>query len=238
MYNKTTAIVLRFTKHTDKTNILHLYSRTDGRISVLVHGIHGKKSNNKKALFEPLSIIDIETTQRNNTLRLGESKLHIAYKQIPFDIAKRSICMLLAEILENTLQEQIENEELFDFIIDSLLQLDNLNQAGNFHIHFLLQLTSHLGIQPNLEEKGTILDMESGNITCSRPTHKNYIEGNMLEILKLLNHSTYETNESISIKRSERQNLLKAMIDYYRIHIPAFKSPKSIDILTELFESF
>lgn len=41
--------------------------------------------------------------------------------------------------------------------------------------------------------------------------------------------------EGQSISRSQRRGLLHSMMDYYKLHLPDFQEPKSLDVMTEVF---
>ena len=43
MKQTTEAIVLGLSKHSDKISLLHVYSRTEGRLMLQVYGANGKK---------------------------------------------------------------------------------------------------------------------------------------------------------------------------------------------------
>ncbi len=236
MFEKTNAIVLRLAKHTDKASLLHLYTREYGQIACFVHGIHGKKSNNKKALFEPLNLLELEVEHRNNTYRLRESRLVSPLRTIPFDMAKRSITMLLAEVLTNALREPVENPELFDFIYDSILLLDQCETPQNFLLVCMMQLTHHLGILPNTEDAGNTFSLESGTMTHQHPNSSHIIAGDELLLFKQLTTCTYEQMQGLRTTRSQRKTLINAFITYFQFHLPEFHHLKSIDILTEILD--
>ncbi len=65
------------------------------------------------------------------------------------DVKKSCIAVFLAEILTSVLREESPNHELFDYIEDSIKYLDNCGAgSANFHIAFLIGLSSYLGFEP------------------------------------------------------------------------------------------
>ena len=46
----------------------------------------------------------------------------------------------------------------------------------------------------------------------------------------------FEDLNYMAIDKDSRQRLLNHIIDYYSLHLQMFKSPKSIDILSEVFK--
>ncbi len=237
MYEKTQAIVLRLRKHTDKASILTLYTRELGQVTCLVHGLHGKKSNNKKALFEPLNLLEVELQHKNNSYRIAESRIVAPFTQIPYDMGKRSIAMLLAEVLTYALRDPVENVELFDFLRESIAELDACEQAANFPVMLLIQLTTHLGVQPNIENEGNYFDIETGTSTQHLPQHPHYLAGREAQLFRQIVRSTYADMAQIHSTRQERRALLNSIINYYLLHVPEFRIPKSMDILSEVLES-
>ena len=72
---------------------------------------------------------------------------------------------------------------------------------------------------------------KSGFLTLSAPIktkRKNYLSARQGLGLK------FETDQK-TFHVSERQILLKILIDYYSSHLDGFKRPKSLDVLKEVF---
>ena len=57
MKQTTEAIVLGLSKHSDKMSLLHVYSRTEGRLMLQVYGANGKKK--QRAAYQPLSLVEL-----------------------------------------------------------------------------------------------------------------------------------------------------------------------------------
>ena len=66
MLQKTRGIVLHQIKYTDSGIVVQVYTRTNGRIAMLVKGLRSKKSGRHNVLFQPLSILDLEIYYRDS----------------------------------------------------------------------------------------------------------------------------------------------------------------------------
>ncbi len=238
MYTRTAAIVLRQARYSDTTDIVHLYTEQFGRLNCTVKGMHSKKSANKAALFEPLSVIEAEIAG-NPTMelrRIRESRLSFPFRTIPFDLARQSIVLFLAEILYKTLKQPIENRELFAFLEFSIRVLDETDKPANFHPVFLMQLSKYVGISPNLEGKGPFFDMESGEICHQKPLHPHFLDNAELETFRQTCNCTYATMMQLRLTRNQRTVLLNNIIKYYALHVPEFYGVQSMEVLNELFD--
>src|SRR5690606_32848130 len=110
--------------------------------------IRSSKSKQKMALFQALTPLDLVVYKKPNAdvNRLSELKCSFQYTSIPFDFKKGTLGIFITEILNKCLKEEEENSPLFNFIINSLLVLDQLEQNfESFHIQFMCKLSAYLG---------------------------------------------------------------------------------------------
>ncbi|MBP7488045.1 MAG: recombination protein O N-terminal domain-containing protein, partial [Parabacteroides sp.] len=66
MLYKTRGIVLHSIPYSDKYSIIYMYTEAFGRVSYLVARTRGKKSNISRALFIPLSVLEMEVDHKQN----------------------------------------------------------------------------------------------------------------------------------------------------------------------------
>jgi DNA repair protein RecO (recombination protein O) len=195
----------------------------------------GRKSNQKIAYFQPLTILEIEAVHKNKgTLEnFKEIKISTPFQSIHSDIYKSTIAMFISEILHHSIQEEEKNESLFSFLETAFLWLDHHDEIANFHLILLLEITKYLGFYPDVSD----LDMSFFEMTegVFSPFHA---------ISSLTEHETNLFRKLISLKFDndqkifhviERQIILKILIDYYSFHLDGFKKPKSLDVLKEVF---
>jgi len=157
--------------------------------------------------------------------RLAEVKCSVPFRSLPFDFVKSSIGLFITELLVKTLREEEANQPLFDFLNDSILYLENTpDHYENFHLQFLAQMTFYLGFgAENVKEIEQQLTENLYPHTFDTPTR------DALQTFLLAPYSTRAT-----LDRTRRNQLLDALIFYYKIHLEGLGEVKSLDVLREL----
>jgi DNA repair protein RecO (recombination protein O) len=234
MLVKTKAIVISSLKYQEKSLIVRCFTQSDGLKSYFVPSAFStKKSSQKIAYFQPFSILEIEANHKNKgTLEyFKEIKLAHSFQSIPTDIVKSSMLLFLSEMLHHSVKEEEKNENLYTFLETALLWLDNHEEITNFHLIFLIQMTKFFGFFPDNVE-GNYFEMVDGIfLEYQGASCLNFQETDLLKILLGLK---FENTKKLFLA-TERQQLLKIIIDYYTIHLDGFKKPKSLDVLKEVF---
>ncbi len=188
----TDAIVLSLQPHSDKAHVLHAYTRTGGRINYMVYGL-GKKNSSGK--YTPLSIVQLTTDERS----IRTAQLTFVPATITTDPYKRTIALFMSEILHNVLRHPMEDAPMYDFLADSIRELDQTDEPQNFHLQFLVNFAAKLGFA--IPE----------------------------------NHTLY-TIHNTPYTRKARQEALRALCAYFAEHVETWESPKSLDVLMEVFD--
>lgn len=234
MLVKTKAIVISSLKYQEKSLIVKCFTQSDGLKSYFVpNAFAAKKSNQKIAYFQAFSILEIEANHKNKgTLEhFKEIKLAHSYQTIPTDMVKSSMILFLSEMLHHSIKEEEKNDNLFTYLETALLWLDNHDENANFHLIFLLQMTKFFGFFPSIPD-GDYFEMIDGVFSQYQGT--SCLNFNDTQLLKKLLELKFDSSKKIFVS-SERQLLLKIIIDYYSIHLEGFKKPKSLDVLKEVF---
>lgn len=236
MLVKTKAIVLSALKYQEKSLIVKCFTESDGLKSYFVPSAYsGKKSNQKIAYFQPLTLLEIEANHKNKgTLEhFKEIKLATAYQTINTNIFKSTIVIFLSEMLHHSIKEEEKNQSLFTFLEAALLWLDTHEETANFHLILLLEMTKFLGFYPDTSDadykhfemtEGIFSPFQGVSCLTEHETH----------LFKKLLQLKFDSDQKI-FAGIERQILLKILLDYYTIHLDGFKKPKSLDVLKEVF---
>ena len=236
MLVKTKAIVLNALKYQEKSLIVKCFTHSDGLKSYFVpNAFAAKKSNQKIAYFQPLTILEIEATHKNKgTLEhFKEIRLATPYNSVNTNIVKSTILIFLSEVLHYSIREEEKNEPLFDFLESALIWLDNHDEIANFHLILLLEVTKFLGFYPDASEFDfPFFDVVDGNFTPLQGM--NSLPEKDTFLLKKLIQLKFDSNQK-TFTAAERQLLLKILLDYYAIHLDGFKKPKSLEVLKEVF---
>ncbi|PWA04299.1 DNA repair protein RecO [Flavobacterium psychrotolerans] len=236
MLVKTKAIVISSLKYQEKSLIVKCFTQSDGLKSYFVRdAFSSRKSNQKIAYFQPLTILEIEAVHKNKgTLEnFKEIKIVTPFHSIHSNVFKSTIVMFVSEILHHSIHEEEKNESLFVFLETALHWLDNHDEIANFHLILLLETTKYLGFYPDISNSDLpFFEMTEGVFTpfqaiSSLSEH----ETNLFKRLIDLKFG----NDQKAFHVIERQLVLKILIDYYSFHLDGFKRPKSLDVLKEVF---
>jgi len=236
MLVKTKAIVLSALKYQEKSLIVKCFTQSDGLKSYFVpSAFSGKKSNQKIAYFQPLTILEIEANHKNKgTLEyFKEIRLAVPYHSINTDIFKSTIVIFLSEMLHHSIREEEKNDTLFSFLETALLWLDTHEEMANFHLILLLEITKYLGFYPDMSE----IDLPYFELTegVFTPYHGiSCLSEHEAFLFRKLIGLKFDSDQKI-FAGTERQILLKILLDYYSAHLDGFKKPKSLDVLKEVF---
>ncbi|MFN6943785.1 MAG: DNA repair protein RecO [Cytophagaceae bacterium] len=218
MIYKTRGIVLNFIRYRETSIITKIYTDLFGMQTYIVNGVRSKKSKNKIALFQPLTLLDMVVyyNEKKDINRLSEIRCEKPFNTIPLDQKKIAIAIFLTEIIYKTMKEESSNNELFEFIHLSISYLDEAeDHFVNFHLQFLLKYAGFLGFAPTESEDSFI------NLNTEEKT----------QITQLL---TSPYGNDITISNKQRRVLLESIIRFYSVHIENFNKLNSIKVLQEI----
>jgi DNA repair protein RecO (recombination protein O) len=221
MLHKTKGVVFRFTRFGETSIIVNIFTAQFGLQGYIVKGVRSKASRGKIALFQPLSLLDMVVYHRANAnlAHIREVKSIHLYQHVSSDVRKTTIALFISEILNKGVKDQSHAGELCDFLIESLIALDQSEKVENFHLVFLVQLSRWLGFQPQSTYEvleGRVLDEGE--------------EKALLEILK----ADYST--PLQITNEQRRTLLDVLVFFYARHIDGFGHLKSVSVLREILQ--
>jgi DNA repair protein RecO (recombination protein O) len=221
-------------------NSLIAFMLTDlhGRQNYLIQGVRSGR-NNKAALYQPMFTLDFVGLEspRLQMHRMKEATNAMPLRTIPFDVRKGTISLFMAEVLYRLVKESEPNSPLFDFVLGSVAALDALdddNAVANFHLHFLVRLSHHLGFYPGNEPvDGGWFDIEEGLFVRHRPSHRHALDPENTHILGTL--MSIVDLAQLRLGRGSRSAFLTAMLAYFGHHLDAIHNVRSVDILRDVF---
>ncbi|KFF20366.1 DNA repair protein RecO [Flavobacterium hydatis] len=236
MQVKTKAIVISAIKFQEKSLIAKCFTLSHGLKTYFVRDAFStRKSSQKIAYFQPLTILEIEAVHKNKgTLEnFKEIKIGTPFQTIHTDIVKSTIVMFLSEILHYSIQEEEKNESLFIFLETALFWLDQHDEITNFHLILMLETTKYLGFYPDVSDADLpFFEMNEGVFTLFHGLSA--LTEHETNLFKKLIDLKFD-NDQKTFHVIERQLLLKILIDYYSFHLDGFKRPKSLEVLKEIF---
>jgi DNA repair protein RecO (recombination protein O) len=216
---KTKGIVFRLTPYGDTSVIVNVFTDQFGLQSYIVNGVRSQTKKSKIALFQPLTLLELVVyhKENGNIMRIKEVKCYHPYQTLSQQVNKSAIALFINEVLNKAVKDQTHTSEIFGFISNSMLLLDETSRPENFHLIFLLGLSRHLGFAPNQA------DEVLGVHWLDEPDEK---------LLNQLLRMNYQSEFALTY--AQRQTLLNCLIRFYQTHIDGFGEIKSLPVLQEV----
>jgi DNA repair protein RecO (recombination protein O) len=245
----TKGIVLRTVKYGETSVIVTIFTELFGVQSYLVNGVRtfSKKGSGKANLFQPSAILDMVVyhSELKQLQRINEFRWSHLYQHILSDVKKNAVALFMVELLIKCLKQPEEHSDLFHFVEDAFLHLDESSETvtANFPLYFALHLPVFFGfrIPPNplkgafKDSENLYLDLREGSFETKQPDHPYFIEGKQATITaELLMVMQPEELEEIKLNHDFRRNLLYVFEKYYALHIQDFGTLKTLPVLREI----
>jgi len=237
MVVSTKAIVISKIRYNDNDLIVKCYTASSGVKSyVIKNALKSKKGKLKPAYFQLLTLLEIEAEHKDNRSLhyFKEVRLYKPYETLHTTILKSTVVLFLAEILSMILNEEEANPPLFKYIETTLLWFDTVEKTGTFHQQFLMGLTKFLGINPDTSKDSLpFFNLQNGNF--QRQDGEHCISGLKLELLKPFLGTKFDTTMVQELNSSQKHELLNMILDYFKLHFHAFKHPRSLAVLNQVY---
>jgi len=238
MLVSTNAIVLSKLKYRDNDLIVKCYTQQHGTLSFLLRGVlKSKKGAVQSAYFQMLSQLQIVMDYKENRSlhTIKEVRLNHLYTSLHSNVVKSAVVMFLSEVLSGVLKEEEPNETLYSYIETTLLWFDSHTEYANFHLLFLLNLTKYLGFYPEmLHLEQPYFNLQDGKFEL-KASNRNTVSGETVELLKTFLKSSFDVLSELKINTKQRQSFLSMLLRYYELHLEGFKTPKSLQVLHQVF---
>lgn len=239
-------IVLDTVKYSDNNNIVTIFAREQGIVSLLVPAGNSPKARRIKAGLLPLSIISTDTKfNKNRKIQfLGNFNISSLNRDIYFNPYKSAIALFLADFLYSFLRQSAPDGEMWQYIVNSINLLDATSKSvANFHLGFLIELLKPAGIKPVFDtrngydaDKAYWFDMRDGSFSIIAPNHIDRIPPAESRLLPLLSRMTPTNSYLFKFNRDNRRELLRYLLRYYSIHFPGIGQLKSLSVLADIFD--
>ena len=134
---KAQGIVLHTIKYGDTSMVAYVLTDVHGRRNYMVQGVKSVKGKgNKASMLQPMFPLEFEgiSTSHSQMDRMKDIRMAYPLGSLPFDVRKSTIALFMAEVLYKLIKEVEPNSPLFDFVINSVVALDSMEEGiSNFH---------------------------------------------------------------------------------------------------------
>jgi len=227
-------------KYRDTSLLVYAYTDLFGRQTYLVNGVRSAKNKAGMACFQPLSLLDAVAYHHpnNDIQRLKEYALSLPLQNLAFDVHKNAMALFMGEVVYKTVREQEPNEQLFHFLQQSVLELENIaDGAANYHLYFLARLAAYLGFASGNDytPEFTCFDIVSGEFTPIPPKHELFFDAGQTALFGRLLKAELSDLPNIELHRSQRNTFVHNMLRFYEHHFDALSPIRSWTVLGEVF---
>ena len=245
MIHKTKGIIIRTVKYGETSLVVSAYTELYGLQQYLVNGVRTSKRKGSFTAnqFQIGNILDMVVYQneKNTLQRIKECKQSIHYESLFNDVKKNAIMLFMIEILQKCIRQPDPHPDLFYFIEDMLVGLDQCNTKQSVHlpIFFMLHLSHFFGfkILDNYDEQKTILDLSEGQYVASLPAHQQaLLAPHSISISHYLKVMQLADLETLRYNRQHRFELLNACVSFYELHIHPFGLVRSLPVIRAVLE--
>lgn len=240
MIEKVRGIVTDILKHSDRHNVVTLFTREYGRMALLSPAGNGKSARIRNASLMPLTVIstDLNIRKGHELNFLGKFQREILWKDIYFNPAKSAVSLFISEFTNNYIRNSGADPRLWDFIVKAIGRLDALSDGiANFHLSFLIDFMTYAGIRPDISEfrDDAWFDMRGGTMTVMPPTHRDLLAPEEARVIPMLLRMNIRTSHLLKMNSQQRNQILKIILRYYGLHFPGLANLNSPAILSEVF---
>jgi DNA repair protein RecO (recombination protein O) len=239
MLHKTRGIVLHVLSYSEASVIAHIYTEDFGMQSFILNGVRKPRARFNANLLQPLSCVELVAYIKpsKNLHRVNEFAAAPAFTSIPYDTLKTTIALFLAEVMYRSIREEEKNKDLFDFIHNAVLYLDQQEEHFHlFHLLFMMKLSRFLGFYPqnHAEITSPYFDMREGVFTNQLPYHGDILDQETGKNLSKLLDASLDSIDQLSLNSSERKTLLRSLVYYYELHQTHGFQLQSLAVLEEV----
>jgi len=245
MLHETKGIVLRVVKYGETSVIVSIYTELFGIQSYIVNGVRtaSKKRAGRANHFQPAAILELVVyhNELKNLQRIKEFRWNFLYRHIFFNIIKNAVALYMVELLQKTLKQPESNPDLFYFIEDAFLHLDEADEqvVGNYPLFFALHLATFYGFRfsDSYSSRYSWLDLQEGEFVESQPAHPYFLTEPFTQITsQLLKVMKPHELKEIKLNHETRRILLQSYQTFYALHIQDFGTMKTLGVLQEIIK--
>jgi DNA repair protein RecO (recombination protein O) len=231
MITRTDAVVLRALDYGETSQIVTLYTRQHGRVSVMARGSRRPKSRFGSTL-QPMSYVQaVYYHKAGRDLQTLKEASHVhLLRSLSADVAKLTAGYRMVELVRALTEQEDPSPTLFALLLHALLRLDEAGEnAANVLPHFQLRMAAVLGFAPDvrkedvvaLPEGGGVLALDSGGILPAGAAHKAGVRASRsaLRAFAVFARADLDTALRMRLSADQHAEVLRAVDAYLRHHI-------------------
>jgi DNA repair protein RecO (recombination protein O) len=246
---KTEAVILHSRKFSESSKIIVLFTRTTGRVSVLVKG--GRKGTKKfPGGLETLNWVELQFYHRpgRELHNFKSSDLIQGFPHLRTDLSRTYTALSLAETILRVTMPEDENPHLLDDLTETFAALDSIeSNPWTLRWRALLHIARHLGFSLDLRScvgcgagnDITAFDLPGGGFLCrhcgeDRP-HTIKAGAEMWGALRFLDRCPPAAAPRMTVTPAVGMEIEALFSRFFRFHVPGLKKFDSWKLLSKLY---
>lgn len=246
---KTEAVILHSRKFSESSKIIVLFTRTTGRVSVLVRG--GRKGTKKfPGGLETLNRIELQFYHRpgRDLHNFKSFDLIQSFQTLRTDLSRTYTALSLAETILRVTMPEDENSHLLDDLTETFAALDSIeSNPWTFRWRALLHIARHLGFSINLRncvDCGAVseiaaFDLSGGGFLCRNCCREKpqsvKADAEMWGALRFLERCPPAAAPRMTVTPAVGIEIEALFSRFFRFHVPDLKKFDSWILLPKLY---
>jgi DNA repair protein RecO (recombination protein O) len=260
MIARTEAVILRSLKYGETSKILHLYTRSFGRLSVMAKGARGKNSR-FGATLEPMNIVSavLYKHEHRDIHLLSQCDSIVSLRRLTEDLDRMAVGLSAVSLVHTISHGEERNEALFSSLVETLQAANDATNSPIPALYFFeVRLLEILGFRPDFhicqacsapvgrpEGEGTpdsTCGLDYGGGLCSACTREGHAVRNVsiqtVKVLQWLQNCPSAVHAlHLSLAAHQKQEIGESLRLFLRHHVEGFRDPKSEHVFSSILGS-
>jgi len=224
-------VFLHRSVYSESSLIVSFFTKEHGLQKFLFRG--GKKKAH--SLF-PMAVCELSYYGRKDAELLNLTEVESIHPfTFQFNPVTSTIAYFLAECIKKSVHHGDSDTELFHFIVTYAQRLETDENQAFLPLRFLIDFTELLGFKPHFEQaNANCFNLDSGVFQLHSSGHERIVSGAAAKLIATMSAGDLSP---LVWSKTDREDALKVMLDYYKIHIPRFEDLKTFDIVKEILNA-
>lgn len=229
MIVRTDAVVLRAIDYGETSQIVSLYTRQHGRVTLMAKGSRRPKSRFGSTL-QPLAYVQALYYYRpqRDMHTLKEASHARRLSRVVQEVDRLTPGLRMVELVRGLTEPEDPNPTLFNFLLHALLHLEVApERAANVLPHFQLRLASLLGFAPDVQREdvlalppeGGVLTLATGAVAPPSGVSGVRASRESLRAFAIFTRADLETALRLRLTEAQYDETLRLVDVYLRHHV-------------------
>jgi len=243
---RTEAVVLRGLDYGETSRIVTLFTRDQGKVSVMAKGARRTKSPFGSTL-QPMAYTQVVYYYKpTRTLQMLTESSHVtAFHRLHRSLDKITIGLRIVELVDALMEEEDPQPAMFELLLQALDALDQAEaRVDNLWPFVQLRIARILGVAPAIDrdhveavtDAGGLLSLANGGVypKSARPSHARPAPRSALRAFAILARADLDIVLRMELDAATRATVQRLVGDYMRFHFESAYPTRSRDVIAQL----